>query len=131
VFDVAQSPLKPLRTVTTGVLDANPKPLGKVTSIVSFDVSERPPEADAVKPTVQVVPVAPATIDEPEKVTPDTAVGPARRDDDVRSGRGDGVGVPRGVDREPTRRVRAHAGADASEVTLVLPGVMSPEQPSS
>jgi len=42
VFDVAQSPLKPLRTVTTGVLDANPKPLGKVTSIVSFDVSERP-----------------------------------------------------------------------------------------
>jgi len=77
VFDVAQSPLKPLRTVTTGVLDANPKPLGKVTSIVSFDASERPPEADAVKPTVQVVPVAPATIDEPEKVTPDTAVGAA------------------------------------------------------
>jgi len=30
-----------------------------------------------VKPTVQVVPVAPATIDEPEKVTPDTAVGAA------------------------------------------------------
>jgi len=43
-------------------------------------VKRRPreaPEADVVKPTVQVVPVAPATIDEPEKVTPDTAVGAA------------------------------------------------------
>jgi hypothetical protein len=45
--------------------------------IASNAAPERPPEADVVKPTVQVVPVAPATIDEPEKVTPDTAVGAA------------------------------------------------------